>query len=484
MRRIGTFIVFAVWIVLLVMLVRREAPSDNTMLLPLADEGRVANRTSEDSWFSVYQGDRKIGWSHRTVTRGADATIFRDESDLRLAMLGTEQPIQTSLTARTDSNDNLESFRFRLLSPAATFSAEGEIENNRLRVSHGTGDRRDEFELALDEPIHLPTTLRSQLDLWGAKAGDRYRTEVLSPFTMKREGVEILINGRETIQGPNGPVETVHITQTQQGISANSWIAQDGQTIREEASLGFRLQRSSPADALARADGNAPVDLALESRIPWPGTIENPRESEHLRLALGGSAANKIPHDPPRQRVREGVLEIEREPTAGAPFNAEPPGEEFSRPSPFIESDAAEIVAQAKLIVGDETDPARKATKLVEWVHREMTQAPSVTLPSARAVLASRRGDCNEHAVLLAALARAAGIPARVVAGAVYANDGFYYHAWDELWLGRWVSADAIFGQMPADATHIKILEGGPERHLELVEIVGQLEFKKIGNPS
>ena len=134
--------------------------------------------------------------------------------------------------------------------------------------------------------------------------------------------------------------------------------------------------------------------------------------------------------------------------------------------------------------MGDETDPARKATKLVEWVHREMTQAPSVTLPSARAVLASRRGDCNEHAVLLAALARAAGIPARVVAGVVYANDGFYYHAWDELWLGRWVSADAIFGQMPADATHIKILEGGPERHLELVEIVGQLEFKKIGNPS
>ena len=96
-------------------------------------------------------------------------------------------------------------------------------------------------------------------------------------------------------------------------------------------------------------------------------------------------------------------------------------------------------------------------------------------------MLRTRRGDCNEHAVLLAALARAAGIPARVVAGAVYADDGFYYHAWNELWLGAWVSADAVFDQMPADATHVKLVEGGPERHLALAELVGQLEFTRRG---
>jgi transglutaminase-like putative cysteine protease len=45
---------------------------------------------------------------------------------------------------------------------------------------------------------------------------------------------------------------------------------------------------------------------------------------------------------------------------------------------------------------------------------------------------------------------RAAGVPARVVAGIAYANDGFYYHAWNEVWLDRWVSVDAVFDQMPA----------------------------------
>jgi transglutaminase-like putative cysteine protease len=109
-----------------------------------------------------------------------------------------------------------------------------------------------------------------------------------------------------------------------------------------------------------------------------------------------------------------------------------------------------------------------------------MTQAPSMTVPSARETLRALRGDCNEHAVLLTALARAAGIPARVVAGAVYLDGGFLYHAWTELWLGPWVSADAVFGQLPADATHVKLLEGGPERHLELAQVIGRLSFATV----
>jgi transglutaminase-like putative cysteine protease len=131
--------------------------------------------------------------------------------------------------------------------------------------------------------------------------------------------------------------------------------------------------------------------------------------------------------------------------------------------------------------VGDGDDAVAAARRLVAWVHGHVAQEPSVTVPSARAVLAAGRGDCNEHAVLLTALARAAGIPARVVAGAVYANDGFYYHAWTELWLGGWISADAVFDQIPTDATHVKLMDGGPERHLALVNVIGRLAFAVEG---
>ncbi|MDG2308700.1 MAG: transglutaminase-like domain-containing protein [Candidatus Binatia bacterium] len=487
MRTAGIVVVVAVWLGLLAALVGRQQPPTDAPLIaledsPLSDPGRVQS----DEWFGIYQDDRKIGWAHRSTTRGPNGLAFRDDSNLRLAMLGTEQQVQTSLVAKTDSEYALQGFRFRLVSPAATFSAVGDVTPERVHIEHGTGTAMNTLEIPLEEPIHLPTTLRSKLALWGAEPGARYGATVFSPLTMQNEILTVTVKGRETIDGPNGPIETVRIGETHQGIEATAWIAEDGSTIREEATLGFRLQREAPEVAVANIEGSAPVDLATENRIPLSGTIEQPREASHLRLAVGGEAAGRIPDDPPRQRIANGILEIERESLRGAA-----PGDHatmveaaYTEPSAFIESEAPEIVAQALQIVGGETDPGRKARLLVDWVRGALTQEMSVTIPSARAVLESKTGDCNEHAVLLAALARATGIPTRVVAGVVYAEDGFYYHAWNELWLGRWVSADAIFGQFPADATHVKFLEGGPERHLELADIVGRLEFTKLENPS
>ena len=67
-----------------------------------------------------------------------------------------------------------------------------------------------------------------------------------------------------------------------------------------------------------------------------------------------------------------------------------------------------------------------------------------------------------------------------MVAGAVYLNDGFYYHAWTEIWLDAWVSADAVFAQMPADVTHVKLVEGGPERHFQLAGVLDRLSFHVV----
>ena len=194
---------------------------------------------------------------------------------------------------------------------------------------------------------------------------------------------------------------------------------------------------------------------------------------------MPGAAAARVPLDPPRQRVRGDLLRVEREPLPEhAPLGAADAAlAQYLAPAPFIESDDAAIVATARSIVGSGRDATAAARALVAWVNEHLEQAPSVTVPSAREVLAARRGDCNEHAVLLAALARAAGIPARVVAGAMYLDGAFYYHAWTELWLGTWVSADAVFRQLPTDATHVKLLEGGPERHMELAGIVSELRF-------
>ena len=70
-----------------------------------------------------------------------------------------------------------------------------------------------------------------------------------------------------------------------------------------------------------------------------------------------------------------------------------------------------------------------------------------------------KKGDCTEHAALFSALARAAGLPARCCSGAVYlagANDAFWgYHAWAEVWIGRWVVVDATVNQVGVGARYL-----------------------------
>ena len=85
--------------------------------------------------------------------------------------------------------------------------------------------------------------------------------------------------------------------------------------------------------------------------------------------------------------------------------------------------------------------------------------------------------SCNEHAVLLAALARAAGIPAQVEAGMVYQNGQFYYHAWNVFYLGSWITADAAMGQFPADATHVRLVRG-TDRQIDLAGLIGAIKLE------
>jgi hypothetical protein len=84
---------------------------------------------------------------------------------------------------------------------------------------------------------------------------------------------------------------------------------------------------------------------------------------------------------------------------------------------------------------------------------------------SALEVAGSRQGDCTEYAVLLTALARAQGIPARVVTGMVYAeryagmSHVFLPHSWMQAWIkDRWVSYDAALHR--SDSTHIALASG------------------------
>jgi transglutaminase-like putative cysteine protease len=131
--------------------------------------------------------------------------------------------------------------------------------------------------------------------------------------------------------------------------------------------------------------------------------------------------------------------------------------------------------------VGNEKDPIRAARLINKWVHDNLKKVPTPAVPDAVSVLNHKQGDCNEHAVLAVSLARAVGLPAQIAVGLVYSLDGFYYHAWVTYWAGdRWFTGDPLMGTMPIDPTHIALLYGDVDKHLNLISFLGQLKLKVL----
>jgi len=153
----------------------------------------------------------------------------------------------------------------------------------------------------------------------------------------------------------------------------------------------------------------------------------------------------------------------------------------YLKPSLFVQSDHPDILALAGTLAKKTMSSRDKVIRIKDWLFTEIEKRPVLSVPSALETLKNKMGDCNEHAVLFAALARAAGVPARIEAGLVYLNGRFYYHAWNSVFLDRWVTVDALMNQFPADVTHIRFTRGGPENQLDLMGVIGNINLEIVG---
>jgi hypothetical protein len=89
------------------------------------------------------------------------------------------------------------------------------------------------------------------------------------------------------------------------------------------------------------------------------------------------------------------------------------------------------------------------AERINRWVYDSLRKTITIGVPSALATLRGATRRLQRAHQLAVALSRAAGVPARVAAGLAYVDGKFYYHAWPEIWLERWVAIDPTFGQFP-----------------------------------
>jgi transglutaminase-like putative cysteine protease len=151
--------------------------------------------------------------------------------------------------------------------------------------------------------------------------------------------------------------------------------------------------------------------------------------------------------------------------------------QEYLKPTYFIDSDHASVVAYAKRVTEGAGGPVQAAVRLFYAVRDGIRYDPYSIIISKEEFRASRvleraKAFCVPKAILLAALARAAGVPAALGFADVrnhltskrltetMGTDVFAFHGYTLLYLdGRWLKATATFNKELCEKAGILPLE-------------------------
>jgi hypothetical protein len=500
--------VLALWLAGLGVLVQRELFRPHTE--SLAEAGlRV---TPSASFYAVLQKGAQIGFASSTVDTADGGIAVQDYLVADLPVAGRLHRASARIAVHLTRALRVSTFRLEVDADLSPINATGTVVGDTLLVlvvQGLKGQPADTQRIHLTGPVLLPTLVPLAVALGEhPRKGATYTLPIFDPLSMTAREMRVAVQAESVFVLNDSSVfdpaamrwrgvlpDTVrawHLAAEGTGQAGfNGWVDEQGRVVRIDQLLGMAIERRPyevafenwKAEKLKRGTAvSAGEDIYETTAISASKRLEsNLRE---LSVRLTGVELGEFDVKGYRQRLRGDTLTITREaPAALAAAYALPRGalssvmSVFLGSEPLLEVGSPEIVALSSRLRGASTDPAVVARRINSWVYDSLRKEITVGVPSALGTLRSRRGDCNEHAQLYVALARASGIPARLAAGLAYLDGKFYYHAWPEVWLERWVAVDPTFGQFPADAAHLRFTVGGLGRQAELLRLMGALHI-------
>lgn len=446
--------------------------------------------SSKEEWMGIYSGGDRIGYSHTLIEPTNQNTKVSEETKLRMTIMGNNQDIEVKSNYLLNKYD-IQSFDFSMKAALVELQAEGKREGKELKVqiSSASGKSKVSFPLT-DEPL-VPSMLFKWLVDQNPKVGKRYEVSLFDPTLVLTGGeaqslkATLTVEGEEEVKIPLGNFKTYRVNMVFMGSESTSWITQDGEIIKEASPPGLVSVRETRDKALGESLSS--LDIIQKTAISSNVLLDNPRTLKLLRVKIDGidSTQGLDLNGEGGQSFTNGLIEVRQTDISGfTPYSLPYSGDEYkiyTKANSLIQSDDPRIAEKSREILKGEKNSLRAAEEISSWVYNNLEKVPTVSIPNALDVLKTKRGDCNEHATLFAALARAVGIPTKIAFGVVYLDGKFYYHAWDEVFVGRWLAVDPTFGQFPADASHIRFLEGDLSRGSEIIRLVGKIKIEIRG---
>lgn len=447
---------------------------------------------AQEQWYSVHLDGRKIGQLHSVRRVDAEGVHSGQRLQLELERNGeTLRIISEQSTLETAGGLPL-AFSNLIDTGGAATRVEGTVADAvvQLRLQRAEGESTQTMawpEGALLAEGQRLATLRA-----GLAPGTRHQfllfdLDALQPLAVENEViglVEVDVHGQTEVLAA---VRQKLLLQDST-IDSELWLQPEGLQVRRMRmpALGMHFDVLACDRTCAEAP-NQPTDVLAATIVQAPRTLSARERRRPLRYRIGYDGQPPGSDGTPGQ-TREAHADhmlIAVDPRGSSDRPANPEDLAATR---WLQSDHPELLALASRLAGDASDAATRMQRLRDGVSRHL-RTKSLRIGYASALEAARleEGDCTEHALLLAALGRAQGIPTRVANGLAYASsfsgrrDVFVPHAWVYAWIdGRWQGYDAALPGFGSGHLALELGDGDPFRFYAGIDLLGRLRIESI----
>jgi hypothetical protein len=458
-----------------------------------------AHAASADTWMAVMLGGRKIGSMQTTRDVRGERVVTTQNMHIELERSGTRVDLSTTETDEETADGRPLAFESRTRMSGVETRVTGTIDaDGNVKVRSNVGGSERARTMAWPRGALLAEGLRLAEQRAGNGDGTRYTSLAFQPDSLQVIQIDSQVGPTVDVELPEG---TRRLTRVDQLIRlpdaptrSVAWMdAEQNVAKLVMPVMGYELTMLACSQVCAQGP-NQSADILLHALAASPRAVGAAERGRGLRLTVGvdGDGEPLRIADTDEQRVASGAADtrvvVEIRGDRDGPGVEAPPTDADRGANDWLQSNAKEIVDLARRGAGDAATPAAQMQKLEDFVRAYIDDKDlSVGYASALEVARKPQGDCTEHAVLLAALGRARGIPTRVVDGIVYVDryagreHVFVPHAWTQAWIdGRWRSYDAALHGFDAGHLALSVGDGDPWRFFAGFNALGRLRIESV----
>ena len=428
-----------------------------------------------DLWYIIKIAGQPAGYIHE-VTK-AEGQGLKTDSEMLVVLnrLGSRVEIGFLSISEETPEGLLRRVRYEMTASAQTTKSEAVISEGKVEIRNESGGKTYSNTLNYTGELHGPEGTRRLTASGLRNPGDKVTIQTYVAEASLVAKITRTVLSREPVKIGSREIPALKVEEVLEGlpIKRTGWLDEQGNLLRQDEPGPFgmiEVWRAEKSAALAAASGGElPQEVYQASivrtniRLPRALPIDYLKlKLTHRRPELGWPDLEIAGQKVLAKTEKDIILEIRRpEAPLGASFPVTKTelNRQYLEPNAYIQSDDGETLRLAREFIGPEKDAFRAALRLERWVAENMKFDLGIVFAPATEIIRNRRGTCVGYATLLATLARAAGLPSRIVMGYVYALGMFGGHAWAEVMIGEsWVPLDAaVVNADVADATRVSM---------------------------